>query len=151
MQRRAFLTLASALSLSTLIGRAGPASAEPPQVTGPFVHENLAVYLVHGKSAPGPVPLTLEEALARGAVEVRETGSVNELSIQNRSAEEVFVQAGDIVKGGQMRNQPEILKHNADTPSEQGQPVARQCDHVLAKEPDEASAGALGKKKQAQK
>jgi hypothetical protein len=47
------------------------------------------------------VPLTLQEALAKGAVKVQETGSVNALTVENTGKDEVFVQAGDIVKGGQ--------------------------------------------------
>jgi hypothetical protein len=46
------------------------------------------------------VPLTLEEALRDGKVQVRETGNVNSLEIENLGDEPVFVQAGDIVKGG---------------------------------------------------
>jgi len=81
---------------------ASPAMAEDAtRISGPAVHENLAVYFIHGKSASGPVPLTLKEAMAAGKVVVHETGSVNMLSIENAGAEEVFVQAGDIVKGGQ--------------------------------------------------
>src|SRR4029079_15793132 len=60
----------------------------------------LAVYFVHGVSAGGAIPLTLQEALAKGSVQVVETGQVNELQIENTSSEEVFIQAGDIVKGG---------------------------------------------------
>jgi hypothetical protein len=71
------------------------------RVTGPVVRDNLAVYFVHGKSTPGEVPLTLEEALLNGVVKVHETGSVNELEMENLGAQEVFVQSGDIVKGGQ--------------------------------------------------
>ena len=56
-----------------------PARADDTRVSGPVIHENLAIYLVHGKSAPGPVPLTLEEALAKRAVRVHETGNVSEL------------------------------------------------------------------------
>ena len=79
-----------------------PAAAdEPLRVSGPAVHENLAVYFLHGRSAAGAVPLTLKEALAAGKVVVHETGDVSMLAIENTSAEEVFVQAGDIVKGGQ--------------------------------------------------
>jgi hypothetical protein len=70
------------------------------RVSGPHVHENLAVYFVHGQSAPGPVPLTLEEALAKNAVQVIETGRVNELQIENVGSASVFIQSGDIVKGG---------------------------------------------------
>jgi hypothetical protein len=70
------------------------------RVTGPHVHENLSVFFVHGASAEGPVPLTLQEAMARKSVNVIETGSVNELQIENTGTEDIFVQSGDIVKGG---------------------------------------------------
>lgn len=70
------------------------------RISAPLVHENLAVYLVHGTSAPGPVPSTLEEALAKGTVIVHETGNVRELKIENKSNEPVFIQFGDLVKGG---------------------------------------------------
>ncbi len=125
MQRRAFLTLASALSLTTLLGRGSPALAEAPRVSGPFIHENLAIYLVHGTSVAGPVPLTLEEALAKGAVEVRETGSVNELEIENISGLEVFVQGGDIVKGGR---QDRVLAVSLLLPPKSGKlPISAFC------------------------
>ena len=70
------------------------------RISGPHAYENLAVYFVHGQSAPGPVPLTLEEALTKNAVQVIETDRVNELQIENIGAEPVFIQSGDIVKGG---------------------------------------------------
>src|SRR6185312_2171094 len=70
------------------------------RVSGPLTHENLSIYFLHGKSAEGAVPLTLEEAMLKGAVRVDETGSVNQLSIENLGGQEVFIQAGDIVKGG---------------------------------------------------
>jgi hypothetical protein len=76
MHRRALLALAaSSLAILTIC----PARADDTRVSGPVIHENLAIYLVHGKSAPGPVPLTLEEALAKRAVRVHETGNVSEL------------------------------------------------------------------------
>ena len=58
-------------------------------MSGPIVHDNLAIYFVHGQSAAGPVPLTLDEALAKGAVKVHETGSVNELAIENLIVEKM--------------------------------------------------------------
>jgi len=98
MHRRALIALAaSSLAVVALC----PARADDYRVTEPVVHENLAIYLVHGKSAAGPVPLTLDEALAKSAVRVHETGNVNELQIENLGNDEVFVQSGDIVKGGQ--------------------------------------------------
>jgi hypothetical protein len=72
----------------------------PVRLSGPLVHENLAVYFVHGASKPGPVPLTLAEGLNKGVVRVTETGNVNTLAIENLGDEEIFVQSGDIVKGG---------------------------------------------------
>lgn len=71
-------------------------------ISGPYSHNNLTVYLIHGKeSAPGVRFLTLQEAMEQNKVIVHETGSVNELSIENLSAtEEIYIQSGDIVKGG---------------------------------------------------
>lgn len=71
-------------------------------LSGPYSHKNLTIFLIHGQDqTPGKAPLTLQEAMAQKKVVVRETGDVDNLTIQNRSRQEVFVQAGDIVKGGQ--------------------------------------------------
>ncbi len=92
----------AATAAALVLGFADAAAATGDnRVSGPFVHDNLAIYLVHGTAEPGPVPLTLQEALAKGSVRVHETGSVNQLDIENLAGEEVFVQSGDIVKGGQ--------------------------------------------------
>ena len=92
----------SAVTAGCIALLALPVSADtaPPRVSGPTVHENLAVYFIHGRSQDGPVPLTLEEALRKGSVQVRETSNVNALEIKNLGDKPVFVQAGDIVKGG---------------------------------------------------
>lgn len=73
------------------------------RLSGPYTHENLTVFLIHGEDSFSGKPFTtLEEAMKRRVVVVYETSEVNELAIENVSqAEEVFVQAGDIVKGGQ--------------------------------------------------
>ena len=75
------------------------------KISGPYTHKNLSVFLIHdGAASPagdGKTFLTLSEALAQKKVVVYETKSVNELSIENLSNDEVFVQSGDIVKGGQ--------------------------------------------------
>jgi hypothetical protein len=100
MRCRAFVHLVASFLAS--LPFAAPAFADAGiQVSGPIVHDNLAIYLVHGAGGGGAVPLTLQEALAKGAVKVRETGSVNELTVENTGKDEVYVQAGDIVKGGQ--------------------------------------------------
>jgi hypothetical protein len=73
------------------------------RLSGPYEHENLTIFLVHGPDQAFSGPYTpLQQALERKVVAVYETSEVNELAIENRSgSEEVFVQAGDIVKGGQ--------------------------------------------------
>src|SRR5258708_11131289 len=94
----------AALSLGLAQMGAGHAQAETGdgyRLSGPAVHGNLAIYFVHGQSRSGPVPLTLAEALAKKTVEVREIGNVNELQVENTGSEEIFIQSGDIVKGGQ--------------------------------------------------
>jgi hypothetical protein len=72
------------------------------EITGPYTHKNLTVFLIHGSDKlAGKNFLTLQEALDQKKVVVYETKSVNELAIQNLSNEDVYVQSGDIVKGGQ--------------------------------------------------
>ncbi len=96
------LVLIAAAGAHLAMSLTAPATAsDGPRISGPAVHENLAIYFIHGPSAPGPVPLTLREAITAGTVTVHETGSVSRLSIENSGDREVFVQAGDIVKGGQ--------------------------------------------------
>lgn len=75
-------------------------SQAPTKISGPHVQDNLAVYFIHGQSRSGPVPLTLAEAMRNRSVTVHETGQVQQLLIENTGDREVFVQAGDIVKGG---------------------------------------------------
>lgn len=69
-------------------------------ITGPAIHKGLSLYFIHGTSRGGAVPLTLQEALAKGTIVVEETQNINELTLENLGPEEVFIQAGDVVKGG---------------------------------------------------
>ncbi|HVG29095.1 MAG TPA: DUF6569 family protein [Pyrinomonadaceae bacterium] len=83
-------------------GDAAAAGSPDYTVSGPYTYKNLSVFLLHGKGGDeGKNLLTLSEALASKKVVVYETRNVNELAIENLSDEEVFVQSGDIVKGGQ--------------------------------------------------
>ena len=81
----------------------GAAPAEPPyRLSGPYTHDNLTVFLLHGADGVKDKKfLTLDEALKAKKVIVHETRDPGKLSIENVSREDVFVQAGDIVKGGQ--------------------------------------------------
>jgi hypothetical protein len=124
MHRRTLLALAGSSLALVLLGH-NAARADEYRVSGPVVHENLAIYLVHGKSAVGAVPLTLDEALRKGAVKVHETGTVSELQIENLGTDEVFIQAGDIVKGGQ---QDRVLSVSLVLPPKSGRlPIASFC------------------------
>ena len=116
---------ASPLILSAIAAFGAAPSPDPVRVSGPVTHENLTVYFIHGTSAPGKAPLTLEEALVKRTVEVRETGNVNQLEIENRGNEPVFIQAGDIVKGGQ---QDRTLMVSLLLPAKSGRiPIASFC------------------------
>jgi hypothetical protein len=80
----------------------GAAGEGRMKISGPYVHENLTVFLIHGTDRiKGKNYLTLQEAMERKLVIVHETGDVNELSVENISKDQdVFIQSGDIVKGG---------------------------------------------------
>jgi hypothetical protein len=89
-------------ALAALISTIGFAQAESETITAPRVHDNLAVYVVHGPDRKaGKAYLTLQEALAQKKAIVLETGNVNQLTIENTSKDaDIYIQAGDIVKGG---------------------------------------------------
>ena len=103
----------------------GTTAAAATRISGPYTHDNLAVYFVHGPSAPGRVPLTLAEALEKGSVRVLETGVVNTLEIENTGDDEVFIQTGDIVKGGK---QDRVLTTSIVVPPRSGRvPIGSYC------------------------
>ncbi len=72
------------------------------EVLGPFTHRNLALYLVKGDDIIRKAKfVTLEQALKDKKVTIKETGEVSNLVISSKYTEEyVFIQAGDIVRGG---------------------------------------------------
>ena len=101
--------------------------ARSHNLSGPYTHKNLTVYLVHGENVlTGKTPLTLEEAMNRKLVRVHETSDVDELEIENvSSSDEVYVQAGDIVKGGK---QDRVLTVDLIVPARSGRmPISSFC------------------------
>src|SRR5262249_5097413 len=96
------------------------------QLAGPFTHENLTIFLIRGDDQmKGRKFLTLDEALEQKKVVVHETKNVNELAIENTSNDEVFIQAGDIVKGGQ---QDRLIAVDLIVPPKSGKvPLASFC------------------------
>ena len=94
-------------------GQTGPVLASL-DLTGPYVYQNLAIFAVHDKNASKHDEiLTLQEALAKNAVTVEETGNVNQLQASNRGKQSVYLQSGDIVKGGR---QDRVLQHDTLLP-----------------------------------
>ena len=120
--------------LSGLLTFHRPARPQPKvelsnySLSGPFQHENLTIYLLHAADQPKTNTrfTPLEDAMKRKVVTVYETNDVNELWIENHSQdEEVFVQAGDIVKGGQ---QDRALAIDLIIPARSGRiPIAVFC------------------------
>jgi len=96
------------------------------KISGPYSHKNLSIFLIHGEDrAKGRLPLTLQEAMEQKKVIVHETENVNSLAIENVSQEEVFVQSGDIVKGGK---QDRVLSLDLIVPPKSGRlPIDSFC------------------------
>ncbi len=129
------ITFGLACALSTQARRDGPLVTDktPEQfvaanytVTGPYTHNNLTIFLLHGANqSSDKTPLTLQEAMEQKKVVVHETGDVNNLSIENLSDDEVYVQSGDIVKGGQ---QDRVLALDLIVPPKSGKiPIQSFC------------------------
>ena len=77
-------------------------SASPSGPSRDAVFKNLQVYFINGENRGQDAKyLPLAEAMEKGIARVNETGEVSNLTIENLSETEyVFVNAGDIVKGG---------------------------------------------------
>ncbi|NNE68013.1 MAG: hypothetical protein HKN33_15735 [Pyrinomonadaceae bacterium] len=96
-------------------------------LSGPYTHKNLTIFLVHGKNMlKGRTAVPLEQALEKRFARVYETSNVEELEIENLSEkDEIYVQAGDIVKGG---NQDRILNADLVIPAKSGRiPIGSFC------------------------
>jgi hypothetical protein len=144
------------LALSALALAEGDKEAAKPKedsaaytISGPFTHDNLTVFLLHGKDTLSGKPLmTLEEALAQKKAVVHETSNVNELSVENVADDvEIYVQPGDIVKGGR---QDRLIAYDLILPPKSGKvAVASFCVEAgrWAKRGGEADAtfGSSGK------
>lgn len=114
-------TLPFALAQTTV----KPQDTSNYRLSGPYTHNNLTVFLVHGKDQTHKPFLTLQEALAQKKVRVYETKEVNELAIRNFSNQDVYVQAGDIVRGG---DQDRMISTDFIVPPKSGRmPIAAFC------------------------
>jgi hypothetical protein len=71
-------------------------------VSGPYIHENLAVFLLHAKDQDSRDYMTLDQGLDKKLVTVSEQGKeqVGSLVIENKSDRYLFLQEGDRIQGG---------------------------------------------------
>ena len=87
-------------------GQAAATSAY--QVSAPVSHANLSVFFIRGENAPQQQKfITLQEAVTQNLAVVHDTGF--SLTVDNRSNLPLFIQGGDIVKGG---NQDRVLPYD---------------------------------------
>lgn len=120
----AFLFLLIAIPVG-LAKQDDPATVSNYRLSGPYTHKNLTVFLIHGKDQTNKTFLTLQEALAQKKVRVYETKDVNELAIRNLSNQDIYVQAGDIVRGG---DQDRMISVDFIVPPKSGRmPIAAFC------------------------
>lgn len=114
------------LAFQSLSSTARGGAADEYRITGPYTHENLSIYLIHGKDKlKGTNYLTLQEAMEKKVVIVHETGNVGNLSIENTGDVDIYIQSGDIVKGGK---QDRTLALDLIVPAKSGKvPVRSFC------------------------
>ncbi len=99
--RAYFVAQALVVSMLLPLGALAAASMPDYKINGPFKSKNLQVFIIHGAdTSKYPSIQTLSEAMSAKSIQVFETGNVNELACQNLSDRPVFIQSGDIVKGG---------------------------------------------------
>lgn len=95
-------SISLAVGVCLLAAAVGASGQTAYRISEPFTHKNLTIFLIHGADASSNKDLiTLEEALKMKIFKVYETEDVNELMVENISSKyDVFIQSGDIVKGG---------------------------------------------------
>lgn len=124
-----------ALSVALLVASCGAPAVPAPtvweggdvRISGPYVHENLAVYLLHRASADPQEYLALDEGLKSGSVQVseKEQEQVSQLLVENRSDLPLFIQEGDRLQGGK---QDRIVGISLVVPPKSGKvPVPAFC------------------------
>lgn len=133
-------------TLSAAAVNAGPGTDY--KISGPYTSNNLSIYLVHAsEKTSGKTYMTLDEAMEHRLVIVYETSDVNTLLVANISKEEVYIQSGDIVKGGK---QDRVVKEDMILPEMSGKvPIQVFCvEHGRWTQRGSESAGHFESSKQ---
>jgi hypothetical protein len=101
MPSRSLIGFAAAAAIGlSICSSAHALRPSPYAVSAPITHGNLSVYPIRGAGGGGPVPLTLDEALASGAAKVQVSPNGDRFTIENLSNRDVFIQMGDLIRGG---------------------------------------------------
>ena len=104
-----------------------PKPIDAQGISGPYVHENLTVFLVHAPSTDERDYLTLDEGLTSKEVTISEKADaqVNQLVLENKSGRPLFLQEGDRLQGGK---QDRIIGTSLVIPPKSGEvPVPSFC------------------------
>jgi hypothetical protein len=97
------------------------------RISEPHTHSNLSIFLLHGESNLKERKfISLGEAMEQKKIIVYETSTVNTLLVENVSEDcEVFIQSGDIVKGGR---QDRLMATDLIVPAKSGgMPIPSFC------------------------
>jgi len=89
----------TALCMAALAAVAISTRAAELRLSGPYAHDNLTIYLVHGQDRVQKDYLTLAEAIEQRKVVVHETGNVNQLQVTR-------VQISDLTKFPTLKTLP---------------------------------------------
>ena len=102
MNTRLKIGILSIIALISGVVSTATAQSSGYRISAPYTYKNLSIFLIHGKDESKKTNMmTLQEAMERKLFRVYETSEVNELEVENLSKEQdVFIQSGDIVKGG---------------------------------------------------
>lgn len=95
-------TIFAATAVVILLIAAAAHAQSGYRISAPYSYKNLTIFLIHGNNETNKKNIiTLQEAMKLRVFKVYETSEVNELMVENISPQyDVFIQSGDIVKGG---------------------------------------------------
>lgn len=127
MSRGVIAALIAITTSSWVIPQIHSASVDDYKISNPKTLKNLSIYLIQSPDRnKGATYYTLKEGMEKNILKVHETGSVNELLVENTSPNiSIYIEAGEIVKGGK---QDRALGMDAIIPPRSGKmPIESFC------------------------
>jgi hypothetical protein len=122
---RRIFTVAVALVGQFLTMAVAAAEQHQYRMTGPTTQGPLALYFIHGPSTDTTTPLTLQEGLTQKLVLVERRADAQDITLENTSEEEVFIQSGDTANFG---DGPQMMADSLLLPPRSGAtPITSYC------------------------